>query len=137
MRPTVLRRLDKAICKLFNRAISSENDDGLSERVKEKVLICPDCGTQNPPSNKYCSNCGRPIGAGAVGKKKSAVTGAGVASLVMGIIGLIVFAIILGPLAIVLGAIAWSKDNDKLGLAGLILGIIDVIAWLIIIVSIF
>lgn len=66
-------------------------------------------------------------------RKKGAVTGAGVASLVMGIVGFIMFGIILGPLAIIFGAIAWSKDKDKLGLAGLILGIIDLIVPLILI----
>jgi len=105
--------------------------------AKRKALICPDCGTQNPPSSSYCSNCGRSIGAGARERKKGAVTGAGVASLVTGIVGLIVFAIILGPVALVLGCIAWSKDEDKLGIAGIILGIIDIIAWLILVAYIF
>lgn len=99
--------------------------------AKRKALICPNCGTQNPPSSSYCSDCGRPIGAGARERKKSTVTGAGVASLVMGIVGLIIFAIVLGPIAIILGAIAWGNNKDKLGLAGLILGIIDIIGWII------
>jgi hypothetical protein len=100
--------------------------------AERKALICPDCGTQNPPNNSYCSNCGRPIGAGAKERKKSTITGAGVASLVTGILGLFVFSIILGPIALVLGVIA-SDKKDKLGRAGLILGIIDIITWAILI----
>lgn len=112
--------------------------NGAIKRVMEgteaerKALICPDCGTQNPPSSSYCSDCGRPIGAGARERKKSTVTGAGVASLVTGILGLFVFPIILGPIALVLGVIA-SDKKDKLGRAGLILGIIDIITWAILI----
>lgn len=49
--------------------------------------------------------------------------GLAVASLVVGIIGLFLFGLPLGLLAIVFGAIGWEHGTGK---AGVILGIIDV-----------
>ena len=51
----------------------------------------------------------------------------GVAALVCGIVGFFFFSIIFEPLAIILGAVAWRRDKDMLGLAGMTLGIIGLI----------
>ena len=49
----------------------------------------------------------------------------GIVSLILAIIGIFVFGIILGPIAIILGAIGRKKDDSKgLATAGLIIGII-------------
>jgi len=64
-------------------------------------------------------------------KKKG---GFGIASLVLGILGLFVGGIPLGILAIIFGAVGLSK-NQKFSLAGLILGIIDFVVGLIIVIA--
>lgn len=48
----------------------------------------------------------------------------------MGILGIFLFGFILGPLAIIFGATAWSRDRDGFGLAGLILGLVGFILWI-------
>lgn len=69
-------------------------------------------------------------------KKASAVnmTGQGsgfsIASLVIGIIGLFIFGWLLGPLAIIFGAIGMNRDGRGMAIAGLILGIVDILLWL-------
>jgi len=66
------------------------------------------------------------------------VNGLAIASLVTGVVGLLVFGFILGAAAIIFGAIALTKIKTTgqagrgLALAGLILGIIDIVALLII-----
>lgn len=67
------------------------------------------------------------------GQSQSASSGFGVASLICGILGLIFFGCVFGPIAIVLGIIGASKNGTDTGMAwtGLILGIIDFIGWLI------
>ncbi|NSC21647.1 DUF4190 domain-containing protein [Streptomyces albus subsp. chlorinus] len=52
-----------------------------------------------------------------------------VASFVMGLVGLLVFNIVLGPCAVVLGALALSRDTTRRGraLLGAALGVADLI----------
>lgn len=54
--------------------------------------------------------------------------GFGIASLVCGIVGLFLFSIVLGPLAIIFGGVALNRREKTkgLGIAGLVLGIIVV-----------
>lgn len=66
--------------------------------------------------------------------------GLATASLVCGVVGLIVFGIILGPIAICLGVSAKTKIHENPGMqgegsanAGIVMGIIDVIGWAIVI----
>lgn len=59
-------------------------------------------------------------------KQKEDSNGFGIASLVLGICGLLFLGIILGPLAIIFGAIGISS-NQKYSKAGLVLGIIDTV----------
>ena len=60
-------------------------------------------------------------------------SGLAIASLVLGVIGIFAFGIILGPLAIIFGAIGISQASRKrrrgvsMAIAGLVLGIIDII----------
>ncbi len=58
--------------------------------------------------------------------------GLAIASLVCGIVGLIFFAFILGPLAIIFGGVARSRarrgaDHGGMAIAGLVLGILDIV----------
>jgi len=56
--------------------------------------------------------------------------GMGTTSLVCGIVGIFLFGIVLGPLAIIFGGVGISK-KQKYSVAGLVLGIISVISYLI------
>lgn len=64
-----------------------------------------------------------------------------IASMVLGIVGLFIFGIILGPLAIILGAVAHCKIQESPGQyggkcqanAGVVLGIIDTVGWIILV----
>ncbi|GAA5190031.1 DUF4190 domain-containing protein [Rugosimonospora acidiphila] len=58
--------------------------------------------------------------------------GFGIAGLVLGIVGIFLAQIILGPLAIIFGAIGWSRANRGgsgrgLSIAGVVLGVIDLV----------
>ena len=58
--------------------------------------------------------------------------GLAIAGLVCGIVGLLLFNIVLGPLAIIFGAIGWSRANrgakyKGMSIAAVVLGIIDII----------
>ncbi|MYW02720.1 DUF4190 domain-containing protein [Streptomyces sp. SID3343] len=66
--------------------------------------------------------------------------GLAVAALVCGIVGLLCFGFILGPLAIIFGGVGISKanqgaDHKGLAIAGLVLGIVDV-AFLLIFIAV-
>jgi len=50
--------------------------------------------------------------------------GFGIASFVLSLIGLFLFGLPLGILAVIFGAISWSESG--LGRAGLIIGVIDI-----------
>ena len=60
--------------------------------------------------------------------------GLAIAGLVCGLVGLLVFAPILGPLAIIFGGIGWSKANrgarhKGMAIAAVVLGIADIVLW--------
>ncbi|MEU8953898.1 DUF4190 domain-containing protein [Streptomyces sp. NPDC048518] len=59
--------------------------------------------------------------------------GLAVAGLVCGILGLFFLSFVLGPLAIIFGAIALRQKTGSLGMAkaGLILGIVDVVLFIV------
>ncbi|MEU1351175.1 DUF4190 domain-containing protein [Streptomyces sp. NPDC005775] len=62
---------------------------------------------------------------------RSGTNGFAVASLICGIIGLLFFGIILGPVAIVLGVVALrqvsAKGGNGMAKAGVVLGVIDLV----------
>lgn len=56
--------------------------------------------------------------------------GLAVAALVCGLVGLVLFNVVLGPLAIIFGGVGWSKANHGaahkgMAVAGVVLGIVD------------
>ncbi|NYJ06605.1 DUF4190 domain-containing protein [Petropleomorpha daqingensis] len=60
--------------------------------------------------------------------------GLAIAGLVCGIVGLLFFNVILGPLAIIFGGIGWSKANKGarhrgMAIAAVVLGILDLVIW--------
>ncbi|MEV5434269.1 DUF4190 domain-containing protein [Streptomyces sp. NPDC052701] len=70
-------------------------------------------------------------GSSPAASSKARTNGLAVASLVCGIIGLFVFNVILGPVAIVLGAVGMRQAPVKGGAgmakAGVVLGIVDLV----------
>ncbi|WP_037675093.1 DUF4190 domain-containing protein [Streptomyces griseus] len=63
----------------------------------------------------------------------SRTNGMAIASLVCGIVGLFLLNIVLGPLAIIFGAVArrqaGARNGGGMAKAGIVLGIIDVVLW--------
>jgi|tagenome__1003787_1003787.scaffolds.fasta_scaffold20605154_2 hypothetical protein len=60
--------------------------------------------------------------------------GLAVAGLVCGLVGLIFFNVVLGPLAIIFGGIAWSRANHGaphrgMAITSVVLGIVDLVIW--------
>ncbi|MEU0075943.1 DUF4190 domain-containing protein [Streptomyces sp. NPDC006332] len=70
-------------------------------------------------------------GSSSAASSGSRTNGLAIASLICGIIGLIFFNVVLGPVAIVLGAVglrqAPAKGGAGMAKAGIVLGIIDLI----------
>jgi len=95
----------------------------------EEKLMCSKCGTTNSADDLYCKGCGAAIGIAAA--RVGEHTGMGIASLVLGIVSIVVaFPIfVLGILALIFGAKSyWSEQKDSYGLAGFILGFISIVA---------
>ena len=75
--------------------------------------------------------------AGTTGTRSPATqqgNGLAVAGLVCGLVGLLFFNVILGPLAIILGGIGWSKANRGarhrgMAIAAVVFGILDLVVW--------
>lgn len=66
--------------------------------------------------------------------------GLAIAALVCGIVGLFVFAIILGPLALILGLVALNKakrgaGHRGLAIAGVVLGVVDIALFLVVLLA--
>ncbi|MEU2286684.1 DUF4190 domain-containing protein [Streptomyces sp. NPDC013178] len=65
----------------------------------------------------------------------SRTNGLAIASLCCGIVGLFILNIVLGPLAIIFGAVARRQTAVRNGAgmakAGIILGVVDVVLWLV------
>ncbi len=60
--------------------------------------------------------------------------GLAIAGMVCGIVGLVIFAFILGPLAIIFGGVGLSRagrgaPHRNMALAGVILGVLDIVLW--------
>ena len=71
-------------------------------------------------------------------RTRTAANGMAIAGLVCGIVGLFVFAIVLGALAIIFGAIGRSKARAGAGGATMAtwaigLGVVDIVLWIVLI----
>ncbi len=76
-------------------------------------------------------------GAGA----RTRSNGLAIAGMVCGLVGLIIFAPILGPLAIIFGGVGLSRAKSgaphrNMALAGIILGVIDIVLWVVLLVAV-
>lgn len=96
--------------------------------------ICPGCSAIGAPGTRFCANCGRsftgalpppPVApafayaAPPVDNKQGLAT----AGLVCGILSFLFFPVVLGPLGIIFGAIAWKAGNSR-GMAALVVSVI-------------
>jgi hypothetical protein len=66
--------------------------------------------------------------------------GLAIAGLVCGLVGLLFFSVILGPLAIIFGGVGVSRANrgaphKGMAIAGVVLGIVDVILFVVLVVA--
>ncbi|MEU1849474.1 DUF4190 domain-containing protein [Streptomyces sp. NPDC019990] len=65
----------------------------------------------------------------------SRTNGLAIASLCCGVVGLVFLNIILGPVAIILGAVARRqaavKNGAGMAKAGIVLGVVDIVLWLV------
>ena len=64
--------------------------------------------------------------------------GLAVAGLVCGLVGLLFFNIVLGPLAIIFGGVGWSKANNGarykgMSIAAVVLGVVDLIIFFVLV----
>lgn len=71
------------------------------------------------------------------GEARARSNGLAIAGLVCGIVGLVVFAIVLGPLAIIFGSVGLSRANHgaehrTMAIWGIVLGIADVVLWIVV-----
>ena len=120
-------------------------------------LKCDECGKELDSNTSKCSYCGyEPVSNknpeiyenkvdSEINKVKipnEKHLGLAIAGLVCSLVGLLAFAVVLGPLAIIFGGIALSSNAHKnkarsYGMASLVIGIIDVIGWLLTMMAFF
>jgi hypothetical protein len=67
--------------------------------------------------------------------------GLAIAGLVCGLVGVLLFNYILGPLAIIFGGIGWSRANRGarhrgLAIAAVVLGVLDIVLWIVLLVAV-
>jgi len=87
------------------------------------ALFCSGCGNQLSQSTGFCPSCGRAIGVlAAPVSDGSPGKGFAIAGLVCGIIALLLLPILLGPLGVIFGSIAWSKGS-KFGMVATVVTI--------------
>ena len=120
--------------------------------TRMSVKACPYCGEMILAAAKKCKHCGEfldgltrqatqpaPLyargGATRITQQSNAGQGKATASLVLGLVGLIVFGVITGIIAIALGCsarndmrAAGNYDASGTATAGIVLGIVDLIA---------
>ena len=87
----------------------------------------PNYGYPQQPNYGYQN----PYGYGNVVPAK----GMGIAAMICGIISIFLFAIIMGPLGIILGAVAKSKGNTSAApTTGIVCGVIGVVGWVLLMI---
>jgi uncharacterized protein DUF4190 len=78
---------------------------------------------------------GNPASAGAPGGNGLAVAG-----LVCGLVGLLLFSIVLGPLAVIFGGVAWARANRGaprrgMAIAAVVLGVVDLVIFVVLLAA--
>ena len=105
------------------------------------MSFCASCGKEMPENARYCPSCGRGDRREVGGVREEAeqrTSGMAVASLVTGIIGMLLIPIIFSLLAIIFGSVGMGQTNRPgvkghgMAVTGLILGVIGLIGWVIV-----
>lgn len=102
--------------------------------------VCRQCSTMSETDKTFCPECGTPYFRGPeasnVGMAAGRSNGKATASLVLGLVGIVLFGMVLGILAIIFASIAKREINESprgtfrnagSATAGLVLGIIDLV----------
>ena len=96
--------------------------------VGGKGMICPDCGTNNSTNEAVCTGCGRVLLEAAKGYGKDFA----LASLVLGLLALVIFPYLYAPLSVLAGLMARKYAyRGKMVLVGIVCSIIGVIGWIV------
>ena len=106
-------------------------------------MTCPNCGTLNQEGVAFCANCGTALQQNPTQPAQSpnfapvGVPGKGfaIASLILGIVSLIIAALPCGTMAVIFAVLAKKKGfTGGMATAGLVLGIIGLASWLLMLV---
>lgn len=104
-------------------------------------MICKYCGTLLEDNSKFCNNCGNNLEVGNIfmppqqtyyypPKVKEPGRGFAIASMVLGILSVVLGHLILGILAIIFGGVAKSKGSySRMATAGIVCGVIGCILY--------
>ncbi len=81
------------------------------------------------------------VGSGSDTTARSTSNGLAIAGLVCGLVGLVLFNFILGPLAIIFGGVGWSRANKGaahrgMAIAAVVLGVVDIVVWAVLLVAV-
>jgi len=118
---------------------------------------CPECGSKVDQESRFCPNCGYDLSQAFSNVPLSTPSPPiqystppvhpqyyksdntkGIIALVFGIVGFIIMPIIGSIVAIILGSLSRSQEEDKtLGTVGIVLGILGLLCWIIFFVSLF
>jgi hypothetical protein len=116
-------------------------------KIGEETHFCPNCGHEVsqeplintssaiPPPNQYSSQYSAPSTYQQYYKRDNTK---GIIALVFGILGFVLLPFIGSIVAIILGALSRSQEEDNsLGTIGIVLGILGIVCWVIFFVFIF
>ncbi|MCR4405728.1 MAG: DUF4190 domain-containing protein [Anaerolineae bacterium] len=109
------------------------------------MIICPNCGAENPEERDLCQSCGAPLREPAPAPAtlpyavpaSPTTSGLAAASLIMGVLGWFMLPLVGNVLAIIFGHMAKNEiarsggrlTGDGLATVGLVLGYIGVGVW--------
>lgn len=92
-------------------------------------MVCPDCGVETAEGASVCASCGKEL---QNAPRKDYGKDFAWASMVLGIVSMLIFPYLYGPLAILAAAVAKKQScTGKMATAGLVLGIIAVVGYVV------
>ncbi len=92
--------------------------------------VCPSCSAISDTEKSFCPECGSSFDQSTTTSSSGDGGGLATTGLVCGIVAFLFLPIVLGPLGIIFGAIAWNKGHPRgrtatiVSIAGLIVGMI-------------
>lgn len=90
-------------------------------------MTCPECGKENAEGALICAGCGSKLkGNELLGFSKDLAW----VSMVLGIVSMLIFPYIYGPLGVAAALVAKKKGyRGKMTTVGLVLGVVSVLGW--------